>query len=355
MRPLCSYILSLAVLAVIVALPSVAAPQSSANADWGTFTPEGEEFSILMPKDATSEASKVPYHKMELNTRLYLSASPRGPVFAVLSLSGIKSNPAAYSEMERVNSYVDAFKNLFPSKVRGKEAVTRLTLIGKKVLNGHAGREYSMTIADLSGTVQVFATRKRFYAVVFLNTKKDETLQGRFLSSFLLPEKVIETPAVAPTVREGVNARPPQTAEKQEEGVPPIETKTAGKPSQGQPQTAEATNEESAEKKAEEPAGANTQPGQRAPVSGGVLNGKALNLPKPDYPADARNAHATGTVVVQVTVDEAGNVIAAHAVSGHPLLQQVSVNAAFQAKFSPTSLMGEPVKVTGVITFNFAQ
>ena len=102
MRPLCSYILSLVVLAVIVALPSVAAPQSSVNADWGTFTPEGEEFSILMPKDATSsEASKVPYHKMELNTRLYLSAGPKGPVFAVLSLSGIKSNPAAYSEMER--------------------------------------------------------------------------------------------------------------------------------------------------------------------------------------------------------------------------------------------------------------
>ena len=70
---------------------------------------------------------------------------------------------------------------------------------------------------------------------------------------------------------------------------------------------------------------------------------------------DARNAHASGAVVVQVTVDEQGNVIAAHAVSGHPLLQQVSVNAALLAKFSPTSLMGEPVKVTGVITYNFAQ
>jgi TonB family protein len=355
MRPLRSYILSLAVLAVIGGLPSVAVPQSSANTDWRTVTPEGEEFSILMPKDATSEASKVPYHKMELNSRLYLSASPKGPVFAVLSLSGIKSNPAAYTEMERLNSYVDAFKNLFPSKVRGKDAVARLTLVGNKVLNGHAGREYGITVADLSGTLKVFATRKRFYAVVFLDTKKDEALQERFLSSFLLPEKVIETPAPGPPVREAVNARPSPTGEKQEEGQPPSETNAAGKPSQGQPQAPQATNEVNAEKKTEESAGANTQPGQRAPVSGGILNGKALNLPKPDYPADARNAHATGTVVVQVTVDEAGNVISAHAVSGHPLLQQVSVNAALQAKFSPTSLMGEAVKVTGVITYNFAQ
>jgi periplasmic protein TonB len=86
-----------------------------------------------------------------------------------------------------------------------------------------------------------------------------------------------------------------------------------------------------------------------------VLNGKALSLPKPDYPIEAQNAGVAGAVAVQVTVDEAGNVIEAKAVSGHPLLQQASVTAAQLAKFSPTSLMGEPVKVTGVIIFNFAK
>src|SRR5678816_1571975 len=58
----------------------------------------------------------------------------------------------------------------------------------------------------------------------------------------------------------------------------------------------------------------------RAPISGGVLNGKAISLPKPAYPPIARAAHASGTVVVQVTIDENGNVISARAVSGHPLL-----------------------------------
>src|ERR1051325_5080408 len=35
----------------------------------------------------------------------------------------------------------------------------------------------------------------------------------------------------------------------------------------------------------------------RAPISGGVLNGKAISLPKPAYPPIARAAHAAGTVV----------------------------------------------------------
>jgi protein TonB len=91
----------------------------------------------------------------------------------------------------------------------------------------------------------------------------------------------------------------------------------------------------------------------RAPISGGVLNGKAISLPKPAYPAIARTAHASGTVVVQVVIDENGNVISAHAVSGHPLLQAVAVAAARGARFSPTKLSGQPVKVTGVITYNF--
>jgi protein TonB len=86
-----------------------------------------------------------------------------------------------------------------------------------------------------------------------------------------------------------------------------------------------------------------------------VLNGKAISLPKPEYPAEAKAAGADGVVVVEVTLDEQGNVTEAHAVSGHPLLQQVAVNAALQARFSPTLLSGEPVKVKGVIVYNFGR
>ncbi|HEX8491648.1 MAG TPA: TonB family protein [Pyrinomonadaceae bacterium] len=91
----------------------------------------------------------------------------------------------------------------------------------------------------------------------------------------------------------------------------------------------------------------------RAPISGGVLNGKAISLPKPAYPAIARAARASGTVTVQVTVDESGKVTEARAVSGHPLLQQAAVQAARQARFSPTQLAGKPVKVTGTLSYKF--
>jgi TonB family protein len=91
----------------------------------------------------------------------------------------------------------------------------------------------------------------------------------------------------------------------------------------------------------------------KSPIIGGVLNGRAMSLPAPDYPAIARAAHASGTVTVEVTIGEDGYVISSRAVGGHPLLQDAAVEAARQARFTPTRLSGEPVKVKGVITYNF--
>jgi protein TonB len=88
-------------------------------------------------------------------------------------------------------------------------------------------------------------------------------------------------------------------------------------------------------------------------ISGGVLNGKATSLPKPPYPPAARAVRASGAVSVQVLIDENGNVVSASAVSGHPLLRAAAVSAARGAKFSPTKLSGQAVKVSGVITYNF--
>ena len=97
-------------------------------------------------------------------------------------------------------------------------------------------------------------------------------------------------------------------------------------------------------------------PVKKAPpktISGGVLNGKATSLPKPPYPPAARAVRASGAVSVQVLIDEQGRVVSASAVSGHPLLRAAAVAAARGARFSPTQLSGQPVKVNGVITYNF--
>lgn len=88
-------------------------------------------------------------------------------------------------------------------------------------------------------------------------------------------------------------------------------------------------------------------------TEGGVLNGLALRLPKPEYPAEARFAGVSGTVVVQVTINEEGRVVRACAVHGHQLFWNVTERAAYAAQFAPTKLSGKPVRVTGVITYNF--
>ena len=178
-----------------------------ATPQWETLRPEGEEFSVLMPKGSTFETSKEPYHKMELTIRTYLSNKEAGPVFAVVSLTGIRSNPALYTEMQRINSYVDAFKTLFSPKIR-KDMVAKLSLVGEKSLAGNAGREYRMTIGDLAGTAQVFATRKRFYSIVYLNTKKDDAIQEEFLSSFVLPERGAAPPATVAAAPSGSSEGP---------------------------------------------------------------------------------------------------------------------------------------------------
>jgi protein TonB len=106
-------------------------------------------------------------------------------------------------------------------------------------------------------------------------------------------------------------------------------------------------------KKKEETPKVEPKPAKTVQVSQ-ILNGRAESLPKPAYPAPAKLVRAAGDVNVQVTIDEQGRVISANAVSGHALLKQAAENAARGARFSPTKLNGQAVKVTGIIVYKFA-
>lgn len=145
-------------------------------------------------------------------------------------------------------------------------------------------------------------------------------------------------------------ASPAQEPIEESAEAPPI---TSSAPRAGAPGSMPSVNHNSAASDAPPPPKKPTPPQVPKVVSGGVLNGKAISKPQPAYPPIAKAAKASGTVTVQVLVDESGKVVSAHAVSGHPLLQQSAVAAARQAKFSPTLLSGQPVKVSGVITYNF--
>lgn len=88
-------------------------------------------------------------------------------------------------------------------------------------------------------------------------------------------------------------------------------------------------------------------------VSPGVMIAKVVALPKPIYPPLAKAARVQGPVNVQILIDETGRVVSAQAIKGSPMLIQAAVEAARRARFTPTKLGEDPVKVQGVITYNF--
>jgi TonB family protein len=326
-------------IALLTAVAVSGQAQKSAGdwAEWETLSPEGEEFTVSMPKNPTTETTKFPYHKMELNARSYLATRSGGPVFAIISLSGIKST--AGSDFARFNSYIDAFKDYFPPKVRTKDtAITKLTLVSSRPFHGHTGRSYKVAIGELNGVAHAFATKKRFYVIVSLNTK-DEALQDKFLSSFVLPERQVEQPKIASAQNP---EQPGQNTGQSAENEKPLD-----------PNTQQVTGTEGNTENEKPNAANNTkQPdGKKGPINGGMLNGKAIYLPQPEVTA----GEANGVVLVQVLVDEQGTVIEAKAVSGPQHLQTAAVNAARLARFSPTLLAGEPVKITGTISYNFGR
>ena len=94
-------------------------------------------------------------------------------------------------------------------------------------------------------------------------------------------------------------------------------------------------------------------PAVNRPVNAGVLNGRAVNLPTPAYPAAAKAMRAGGRVTVQITVDESGNVLSAKAMSGHPLLRQSAEAAARQSRINPIKVNNQAVSATGLLVYNF--
>lgn len=94
-------------------------------------------------------------------------------------------------------------------------------------------------------------------------------------------------------------------------------------------------------------------PRDTAPIQGGILGGRAVSLPRPKYPAAAKAVRAEGPVGVQVIIDSDGKMFSATAISGHPLLRRTSEIAACSSKFAHTLVSGRPVKVSGIITYNF--
>jgi TonB family protein len=87
--------------------------------------------------------------------------------------------------------------------------------------------------------------------------------------------------------------------------------------------------------------------------AGDILQGKATYRAEPVYPAAARQARITGSIVIEVTIDWKGNVVDAKKRCGNDVFTEESLRAARQWRFTPTTRNGKPMIAKGRITFNF--
>lgn len=84
-----------------------------------------------------------------------------------------------------------------------------------------------------------------------------------------------------------------------------------------------------------------------------VVKGGLIEAPRPVYPEEARKQKIEGMVTVSIVIDQDGKVASARAKSGPAALHGASVEAAYKARFKPTTVDGKPVKVAGIMTYSF--
>jgi TonB family protein len=93
---------------------------------------------------------------------------------------------------------------------------------------------------------------------------------------------------------------------------------------------------------------------EQTPIFNNQLAKQTLSKPDPIYPTAAQARGVSGTVIVNVVVDESGRVVSALATSPIPMLSEAAIDAAYQAWFSPTIRDGKPMLASGSIAYRFA-
>lgn len=271
---------------------------------WTKVAPEGESFSVLMPTTAFESTRILQGINDHITGRVYFAEANKKS-FSVLVIR--KTTP----QQSALATDFQNFIQLFELSMRD----VAFAFETEDSQSGNQWRQYKLKIKDVAGTARLIETEKVFYALVVTGADANDGDSSRFFASFAAGNRNTESDS---------------------SGV----VTTRASYSQSERTLVLADN-----------VGAEFWPKRAMPITGGILNGKATSLPKPNYPPEARDI--SGTVEVQILIDENGRVIFAEASEGPPLLRQASVEAAQLARFSPTRLRGQPIKVGGRIIYNF--
>jgi TonB family protein len=311
---------------ILLLLLSVVAALAQEPAAWPEVAPPNEEFTVRMPASESKVSRVLPFGDELKLVRPVYEVSADGLHFMVVSFDKWEQK----GQPELLKTF-DGFSKGFEHSVRQSrerdgnkiESEAGFTLKGMKI------RPYRVLMSGKEGVARLYEAPKHFYAVIVLGAAYGDARVDRFLQSFKVPtgESEAKQPAHgADDPNALLTPVTPTPVSQTPQLAPPEDTPWPIYRPERLP---------------------------RAPISAGVLQGKVISKPEPEYPAIAKAARASGTVTVQITFDEEGKVIAARAVSGHPLLQQAAVDAAYKARFSPVRLSGQPIKVTGLLLYNF--
>jgi len=289
---------------------------------WQRIAPIGYSFTILMPERASVAHRRITVSDQDsIPVAVYQSVTG-GKRYAVVPL--LKTSPDTVPALSSYEKFIAAMERSFKSD----ESPKSLTFEQDVSLEGVSGKQYRVKLGEYHGVAWFLGTREAFYALVVIGAEESDKDVARFLSSFQSGE--LNTNYELSGVNSGVVTLigSGSSTPKRSSATPSPETTVSTDPPEPWPQ----------------PVG---------PIMGGVLNGKAIHLAVPEYPAAARVLHASGAVQVQVLIDELGNVIRAEALTGPSSLREVAAAAAWKSRFTPTRLMGQPVRVNGIIIYNF--
>ena len=284
----------------LLSLLSVRAQQQ----EWQKIAPVREAFTVMMPTQAAVVSRMIPLNEKDsVPERVYYSLFG-GRRYVIISFA--RTTTGRTPSLSSVPDFIRAMEWSFNNEGHDR------SLTFDTDLSDESGvvKQYRIRLGEYKGVARFMANDKSFYVQMVIGADENDSDVQRFLKSFVVSpiNRNLESTNVV-AISEGGATNP---------DFPP------------------------------EP-----WPRRTAAISGGVLNGKALSLAKPGYPKAARKNHDEGMVKVRIVIDEVGNVISAEAIEGPESLRQAAIDAAYKSRFTPTRLMGQPVKVSGVIIYNF--
>ena len=290
---------------------------------WQRIAPIGYSFTILMPERASVAHRRIQVSDQDsIPVAVYQSVTG-GKRYAVVAL--LKPSPDTVPALSSYEKFTAAMERSFKSNERPES----LTFERDVSLEGVSGKQYRLKIGEYPGVACFLGTREAFYALVVIGAEESDKDVDRFLSSFRAGE--LNTNHELSGMSSGVVVtlvRPGSSTPNRSSVTPSPELADSTGPPEPWPQ-------------------------QVGPIMGGVLNGKAIKLFIPAYPAAARASRESGQIQVKVLIDELGNVIQVEALTGPPSLREAAAAAAWKSRFTPTRLMGQPVRVNGIIIYNF--